>query len=180
MALYAVSLDEFKQYISNQQDTSDDTDLTVALNGAHRAAENYCQRSFAPAASAAAQLFKGNDARVLSIFDCTTVTAVTVNGTAVTDFVAEPTNGKSWTQQARPYTQLLRNAAYWPSLLGQANISVTATWGWSAVPDEVKSAVRILAKDQLLERQNSGTFLVVGEAKALLDPLRRAEAWGIA
>jgi hypothetical protein len=193
MAVYAVSLDEFKAYISNQQGFSDDTDLLAALTAGERAAENYCQRSFRPVVGSATMLFAGNDTQVLPIYDCTTITAVSVNGVALdaADYQAEPVNSVSWTRSARPYDQLRRlGGGCWSSNCGEANISITGTPGWVAVPDEVKEAVRLLSKDVLLQRQVSSGVATAGDfgftarlnpyVKMLLTPLCRAEAFGIA
>lgn len=184
MAVYAVSLEEFQDYIGNEQGNTDATEQLAALTAAERAAENYCQRSFRPVAGSVTMLFAGKDWPTLPIYDCTTITAVSVNGVALasTDYQAEPVNQVSWTRSARPYEQLRRLNGTWPSNYGEANISVTGTPGWVATPDEVKEAVRMMGKDILLQRPTS--VLITGKigtaAEQLLGPLRRAEAFGIA
>ncbi len=186
-----VTLDEFKAYIGNQQGTTDNNDLTACLSAAERSVENYCQRSFAVAGASSSRVYMPNDTAVQPIHDCTAVSAVTVSGSTVatTEYQLEPLNSVSLTGSARPYTQIRRLWSIWPSWGGQAVLSVTATWGWAAVPDEVKEAVRLLAKDILLQRQVSSgvvggdfsyTVRLNPYVKMLLGPLRRAEAFGIA
>lgn len=184
-----VTLPEFKAYIVNQLAATDDADLTAALNAAERAAESFCARSFTTVASAT-RLYAPCGSEVLRIHDCTTVTSVTVSGTllAGSAYQLEPLNLLSWSGQARPVEQIRLLSSAW-SLTSEATVSVVATWGWTAVPDQIKEAVRLTAKDILLQRNvNSGvvggdfafTARLNPYVKTLLAPLRRVEAFGIA
>jgi hypothetical protein len=73
---------------------------------------------------------------------------------------------------------------------GKASVSVTATWGWATTPAPAIEAVKILAKDILHQRDNRSGVAGFGEFGAvrvrqnpyvamLLDPLRRAQQFGI-
>ena len=69
-------------------------------------------------------------------------------------------------------------------------LSVTARWGWAAIPAEVSLASKLLTRDLLLARDTAFGIVQVGDfsrrvaangvVETLLAPLRRAEAFGIA
>jgi len=181
----------FDDYISDEFASTEATLRLGALNAAERAINEYCNRSFPVAGSATAKLYVPSNTPILRIHDCTTVTAVTESGTAVTTYQKEPV-AAAWSGLAKPYEQLLMLGSYWSQTgdAGEATISVTATWGWAAVPDEVSEATKILGKDILQQRRTSGNLIAVGDfggsvrintyVKQLLNPLRRVEAFGIA
>lgn len=186
-----VSAADFDLYISDEFASTEAAIRLGALNAAERAVNQFCQRSFAVAGSATARSYVPTGTSVLRIHDCTTVTAVTEGGTAVTSYQKEPVT-VGWSALAVPYEQLMRLGTVWAQTgyAGEATISVTATWGWTAVPDEVIEATKILGKDVLQQRRTSGNLIAVGDfggavrintyVKQLLSPLRRVEAFGIA
>lgn len=187
-----VTADEFDDYISDEFAATEAAIRLGALNAAERSVNEYCQRSFAVAGSATARLYVPSGVATLRIHDCTTVTAVTESGDAVasTDYQTEPVTA-SWSGLTKPYQQLRRLGSVWSQLddVGEASVSVTATWGWAAVPDEVVEVTKILGKDILQQRRTSGNLIAVGDfggsvrmntyVKQLLNPLRRVEAFGI-
>src|SRR6185369_13317676 len=97
-------------------------------------------------------------------YDNTYATALTIN----TDFIVQPRdqlqNGQPW-----PYTKLVmapRSRHYFPApYLGQREtVRVTARWGWSAVPDQVKHACLIGAKDWFQGKDaNPGGYIGLGD-----------------
>ena len=133
-----------------------------------------------------------NDTSIyLTIDDCTTVTAVTQNGSTVTSYQTMPRNQISRSGQVRPIESLLATGGYWYWYNDQPLIAVTATWGWSATPRAVDEAVKILAKDILQQRNNNSgvagfsDFGAVGVRQnpyvtKLLTPLRHADSFGAA
>lgn len=181
-----VSLEEFKLHIRNEIGGVDDAELQEALDSADEAINDYCGRTFTVAASAT-RLFVPSCEEVLFIDDATAITSVTDNGVvlAATEYQAEPVNGRSFSGQVTPYTMLRRFNNEWEEVLdGKATISIVATWGWAATPSRVTSAARILAKELVESRNQTGGYAQVGPdmaARALshpkyrqmLDPLRR-------
>jgi hypothetical protein len=177
----------------NSEVGEDEPGLGLAIKSAAAAINNRCARQFVLASSASARLFYGNGTEILRIDDCTSVTGITNNLVTVdaATWQLEPLNALSESGEPCPYEQIRRPWVYWYTFLPKATISVTATWGWPAIPDAIQQACLILAKDiwQMRDvragvlgfdgygavrvRQNS----TVAE---LINDYRRAEAWGIA
>lgn len=188
-----VTLATFKSF-DRDLTTVDDTLLQYALDAGDQWIFDYCHRKFEVAGSASARLFVPSGNAVLRIHDCTTVTAVTESGDAVasTDYQKEPTT-VSWSGLTKPYEQLRRLGSVWSQLddVGEASVSVTATWGWAAIPAAVTQAALIVAKDIFDTREvrfgvaNVTDFgptaaRVNKAAWMLLAPYRRVEAFGFA
>lgn len=166
-----VTLPDFRAYLRNEMAGVDDVDLQEALDSASEAINDHCARSFTVAGAASARLYVPSDEEVLFIDDATTVTAVSVNGVALasTEYQKEPLNG-ILNGQSVPYTRLVRLGGYeWePDIVDErkAIISVTATWGWSAVPSRVLTACKILAKEIAEARNQVGGYVDLGEVAA--------------
>lgn len=183
----------FDAYISDEMGTTDAAIREGALAAAERAVSEYCARSFAVAgASATARLYAPSGTSVLRIHDCTEVTSIAVSGSTLTSttYQLEPYS-VSWSGLTEPYQQARRlNDLWWILTEGEATITVTAKWGWAAVPGEVVEATKIIGKDILQQRHTVGNIAAVGDfggsvrlntyVRQLLNPLRRAEAFGIA
>lgn len=177
-----VSLPEFKVYLRNELPTVDDVDLQLALDTADRVVFDICHRGFAAAGSGSARTYVpeedcllGSD--VLAIDDCTTVTSVVENGTTLTSgthYLKEPVRLTDWSGAARPITQLRRLDGCWYRYRHTGTVVVTGTWGWATVPEPVKSAARVAAKDIAMHRDvnfgvvGAGDF---GTVKARVAPL---------
>lgn len=189
-----VSLSSFKDYARNELGTADDVAIQAALDAAHFMAYEYLGRSLEPAGVASARSFVPASFDLLRIDDCTTVTSVTNNGATVasTDYQTEPIGLRASSQNARPISALrLINGGSWYIDGGKATVSVTATWGYAAaMPAAGVEAIKVLAKDILHQRDNrSGVagFSEFGAVRVrqnpyvamLLDPLRRADSWGV-
>jgi len=192
-----VSQAEFDAYVSTDSSAASASanHRASALLAAETAAREYCQRDFtvvAAAATATTRLYVPNGSKVLRIHDARAVTAITVDGVAVssTDYQLEPV-GYSWSGRYRPYEQIVRLTGTWAGdTPGEASVAVTGRFGWSAVPAEVVEAVKILGKDILQQRQTVGNLAAAGDfggrvsmntyVRTLLGPLRRVEAFGIA
>ena len=191
-----LSVLELKDYARSEIPTVDDTFIEAACDSAENFMDQACARRFVVATSATARVFMPLSGGLLRIHDCTTVTLVVNDGTTLTaaDYQLEPLNGLTWSGESRPYDQIrLTSGTTWDrDSYGEATISVTATWGWVAIPERVKHAALIVARDILLVRDAVKLGLVdispVGGVGARLDPTvrdtvnhyRRVESWGIA
>ena len=132
---------------------------------------------------------------LLWIHDCAEITSVVERGntlTVLTDYIAEPLNGITAAGEARPFDRLRRaSSSVWAWDDERPTVTVTARWGWAAVPQMAKNACVIAAKAYLDNRDLS--FGIVGaadfggiterEAKIVRDFItqyRGPQSWGIA
>jgi hypothetical protein len=157
------TLPQLKAYMQGSIDsdvTMYDTILTDALASVSREIETHCNRQFNQASSATARTYGAME--IFTMREGSTLT----NWVAVDDFYDAATlvvqsGGVTWS--APDYTLYPRNGIVsgqtgWPyceiyvaegSILSfdPANTSVTAKWGWTAVPTPVKQACLILASE---------------------------------
>lgn len=138
-------------------DTSRDTALQAALSVASRKIEGHCNRQFNDAGTTSARKYFPSSPYVVDVDDFSTLDGMSlvVNGSLFVQDVqwtAYPLNGLNngmpWV-----YEKVLAIAGntFVPLIQGQPNITVTARWGWTAVPDPVHEACLIIAeKIQLL------------------------------
>ena len=148
------------------QDGVDDSLLELALESASRMVDEYTMRSFYNAGTAT-RVFTPisddvchiDDAISISNIAVSTLLNKTYNQTwANEDYQAEPLNGVSDGLTGWPITRLRAIGNYefpndetqyrYEGRYGQedvATVSVTAVWGWSAVPTAVKQATIIQA-----------------------------------
>ncbi len=86
-----------------------------------------------------------------------------------------------------PYEEINLVSRYWSWGFTEALITVTATWGWPAIPSKVKMAALIIGKDILKQRDVNSGVAGFGEfgavrvrqnpiAVGMLERLRRYEA----
>ena len=186
-----------KSWARNEIATDDDALISAAIDAAVHWIDNTCQRRFVVATTATARTYAPTSEQVLRIDDCTSVTVVSNNGTTVaaSGYQLEPLNAPTRMSEAWPYTTIrLLTGTSWDTgtYVGQATATITATWGWSAIPPPVMESAKILAKDVLANRDlRFGIAAVSGDGfgisarangtvTALLAPYRRAESWGIA
>lgn len=153
------TVDELK-HLQQNTNSSSDAEISVAITAASRAIDHWCGRQFGVLSSAAPRYYTATyDSEScgygLWIEDLMTTTGLVVkinterDGsygqtlTVDTDFRLYPRNAPA---DGRPWTMItgLRNSAYrfpvWPE-----GIEITAKWGWTSVPTEVKQACFILA-----------------------------------
>lgn len=173
----------------------DDAILQAAIDAAEDMIDDHCRRRFfvADPAVATARLFTPDGTSVLAIDDCVAVTAVTDNGTAVgsTLYQLEPVNGLSPSGIAVPYDSIrLLGGRAWVCDYDKATVSVTARWGWSALPAKYVEAVKLLTKDLVDSADIRGGVVGFGDfgavrirqnphVRALLAKLDRTEPWAI-
>lgn len=177
-----VSQADFDTYISDEIGSTEASLRATSLLAAERRVNEYCQRTFVVAGSASARTYVPSGTSILRVHDCTTLTAITVSGTTVdaTTYQKEPV-AVSWSGQTRPYEQVrLLNSCWWIVYPGQATISVTATWGWAAVPDDVVEVTKLIGRLNVLRRRMYVADDEYAKVLAALKDLRRVEAFGIA
>lgn len=153
-----VTAAELKTYL-RISGSSDDTLIGVCVTSASRAVDHACGRQFGKLAAAAPFLYQwdgrcidGYAALPVDDLMVTTNLAVEADGTALTvdtDYVLWPYDAPT---KGKPWTHLLRVAGGegwpviggWPATQG-ALVEVTAIFGWTAVPAEVKQATYLQA-----------------------------------
>lgn len=133
-------------------DTIDNGLLAGALSAAESSVNLWCNRSFAVPAAVTTRLYAGWGTEVL-VDDIATTTGLVVldNTTTVNnaDLVLDPANGvgpdgnTGW-----PYWRLRFADGHAWSVDGlKRTVSVTAKFGWAAVPENVRMATLVLAAD---------------------------------
>jgi hypothetical protein len=178
-------------------DTDDDVALARVVASTSRAVEKWCRRrTFGQDAAASTRTFHADGYGCVYVDDIATATGLAVatdddddgvfeqSWTVSTDFALEPVNALA---DDLPVTRLVAVGDLWfPAGCARASVSVTATFGWPAVPDEVVEATLIKAarlfgrKDTPNGVAGSGEFGVVRitnredpDVVALLAPFRR-------
>jgi hypothetical protein len=121
----------------------DDGTFAALLDAASRAVESFTGRQFNREDVASPRRFRAVDWHRLPVDDFHTVTdlAVEVDGAAwdVTDVDPRPWNGIVNGMTGWPFFDLLAISRHWPwSRRGLT--TVTAQWGWAAVPEGIKQA----------------------------------------
>lgn len=119
----------------------DDGTYEALLDAASRAVEAFTRRQFNRADEATPRRFRAVDTRRLPTDDFHTVTdlAVEVDGTAwdVADVDPRPWNGIVGGVSGWPFFDLFAVGRYWP-WSRRAPVTVTARWGWAAVPEGIR------------------------------------------
>jgi hypothetical protein len=142
---------EFKGYADHFTDSTDDTQITEVLLQASRAVEHVCGRQFNKATSASARVFFPDSHCLAVVDDFHTITDLVIEtdsgdgGTypttvASTGYALEPVNGIVEGESGWPFYRILAVNSYWPTYTVRPPIRVTAQWGWTAVPTNIKVA----------------------------------------
>lgn len=129
-----------------------DAVVQAAIDASEASINSWCGRQFVVASTATARTYSPSHPFELAIHDCTTVTALTNDGTTVTagtsGYQLEPF-AVAWTGEQYPYDTIRLLSGMWVYDNGRATISVTATWGWAALPKPYTEATKILTADIL-------------------------------
>lgn len=169
--LYQLAIEQASRYMVNATDRTYDVAAEVATS-----------RTFIPKPGA----------HVLKIDDCVEITQVVENGqtlTAGTHFVPYPLNGRLTSGEDSPYYLLHRYDAYWWTDGPKPTVTVTARWGWTAVPTSIKYATLVLAKTYLDARDEKSGLAGIQEgigavrgvdAKAVRDAIKTYRTTGTA
>jgi len=190
-------------YVSDQELTdylrstivADEVDIAAAKLAAESTINDYCGRIFTVPTTATTRTFVVDDPYVVIVPDIANVTSLVIvdNGTTLSaaDYQMEIASGKvgpiSVSGRTWPYTQIRRMSGTWYcDTYGNDALSITARWGWAAIPPEVSLATKLLARDYLMARDTAFGIVQVGDfsrriaangvVETLLGPLRRAEA----
>lgn len=173
-----LSVVELKDYVRSEL-VVDDALYEAAINTAEMSIDNALgrkmvvvdpavstARSFRPSESTSLYVPTGSD--VLYIHDAAVIISVVDNGATLvsgTDYQGEPLNGLSAAGEAWPYYRLRRLGACWYQLpSAAAAVTVTARWGWAAIPPQVKESCKIIAKDVFQQRDVRFGLVAVNEA----------------
>lgn len=140
-------------------DTTDDAQIADRLAAACRRIDRDTGRRFYIDDAPSSRIYRAHNASLLMVDDIASATIVVEIG-----------SGTSWTTvDSALYETLPENAialgwpietlshlhtGCWPIWRGTRRVRVTATWGWPAVPDEIKSAAILLAA-RLYRRRDS-------------------------
>ena len=151
-SIYA-SVEDLKAF-KNETRSTDDWSYRSAVNAASRAVDNYCCRHFYLDA-ATAKTYRATNSDTLSVDDIGSATGLVVatdeadsgaygtTWTLTTDYVLEPPNAIA---AGYPITAIGGVGTRWfPTSGRRPRVSVTARWGWPAVPDPVFHATLLLA-----------------------------------
>ena len=175
---------------------ADDADIEAAILAAEATINEYCRRTFAVPTTATTRTFVPDDYCVQTVPDIANVTDLVIVDNTVTVTAAEyqmevspgVTSQVGYTGRTWPYTCIRRLTGSWHiDYNGNDTLSITARWGWAAVPPEVSLATKLLARDFLLARDTSFGIVQMGDfsrriagnsvVETLLDSLRRPEAY---
>lgn len=168
---------------------ADDMQLDLAIGAASRAIDTWCGRRFYKDTTASTRYYSATEPWCCEVDDFWTSTGLVVatdtadsgtydtTWTISTHFTLEPVNGIAAGREGWPYTRLVSTHTYSfpPPSMHRNRVSVTAKWGWSAVPEEVKLAA-ILKAVRLYRRKFSpdgsigGFELPVVKVSAREDP----------
>lgn len=188
-----------KSYL-NIPDPNDDPQLDDAINAASRAIDGYCGQIFY-AASSTARVYPATSWWDLEIDECSAVASVKTDEDAdgsfettwsASDYELLPASG-TWDgiDGGGPYRVVhavgtrLFPITFTP-MMRRARVQVTATWGWSSVPEPVRQACLQVAAEVWKRREapfgiaqtaDFGPIRIGSDAvrgvQSLLDPYRR-------
>jgi hypothetical protein len=138
---------------------SDDGTFADLLDAASRAIEDFTRRQFNKVTSATARRFRARDPERLPVDDfyVTTNLAIDVDGVAwdVADVDPRPWDGIVDGQEGWPFFDLFAVDRTWPASR-RAKITVTARWGWNAIPEGIVQATLDVAEVMSFSTSSSG------------------------
>lgn len=167
------SLNDLKIYVlGGTADTLQDTELTNALNAAVDLVDGYCGRTFTAAGTAVTdRVYTAQSCGYVAIDDATSIdevaTSTSLDGTyddvwGPTDWQGEPLNGlvagREW-----PFTTVRAVGGKRFTVTPVASVKVSATFGWSSVPESVRQATLIQAAR--LFKRSGATLGITGNAE---------------
>lgn len=132
-------------------DTDDDTLMAIWVTTASRAVDSWARRQFGRVASAESRTYdtvwdRVDETYVAVIDDVDDVTELAVtdsNGDAVTSYTLQPVNAL---KKGKPYERMVTAT--------KGPLTISALWGWTAVPSAVKNAT-LLQAARLANRRSS-------------------------
>lgn len=155
------SLDEARNWVG-VGDSADDPEFTAALNAASSSIDKFCGQTFdQPSGTASARLFHAYNWSFVDIGAMRSVVGDTTGMTVKTDDNDDGTFETTWSasdwyteplsgvgpdgRTGWPVTRIVSTGdRSFPTRTRRPSVEVTAIWGWSAVPAEVKLACQML------------------------------------
>ena len=149
-----VTLQELKDALGIT-DNSEDAKLQDALRDASAAIRSYTDRSFNTTQATSTKIFQYDGSGVLEIEDAVAVTNVSMDGVTLvlgTDYTVEPYGNAVFNWLFLPvdyplggspemgFTRNLDRLWWKRSVKPIRSVSVTGTWGWPSIPDDVQRA----------------------------------------
>jgi hypothetical protein len=188
-----LSVEQIKDYARSEIPTADDDFIEAAGNTAEATIDQACQRAFVVASvTPSARVYNVPPGEVIRFHDA--VQVVSIGAISSASYRLEPLNGLTWAGEARPYEQARLLSGSWSGSWTASDddtITITARWGWSAIPDRIVQAALIVAKEIIVNRDEVKLGLIgfsdVGGVTARTNPIvrdainhyRRVEAWGL-
>lgn len=162
-----VSAADFKSY-AQITNADSDAQIAFAVTAASRAVDEHCNRQFGKVSAPEARTYtavwdQSRGRYVVTIDDLMTVVGLTVAVAAgsITLHTLWPFNAAA---KGEPWTKLIVNddSAIYPPR-DEGAVTITASWGWTAVPTPVKQAA-LLQAARLFKRQDA-PFGVAGSVE---------------
>ena len=163
--------EEILGYGRDEGDTENYSLTESALAAAKTILSNGCHRQFVIATTSSARVFVPTRGDVAFIDDCTAVSSVSNDGVSVAGsyYQLEPLNGRTAAGDSVPYDRLRRLSGSWLlGTYGEATLSVTATWGWAAIPTQIIEACKIITRDILANREVKFGIIDATDAGAIV------------
>lgn len=163
-----LTIEEYKGFMGVQPgNTREDTQIAALLPAATRAVKNFTGRSFdVTAGTSSARQYQYDHCGMLDIDDCTAVVSVSTDAGVMGQTYDLRTD--EWTAMPQddsdvfyylliqggymgisPEMGFERNLDQLPTSYRQPLFTVTATWGWPSIPEDVKLAGAIIVKSML-------------------------------
>lgn len=144
-------------------DNTDDVLLENVIEGASRRIDGHCGRFFYQVATTALQFYTDN------LYGCPLPDVASSTVTVKTDDDGDGAFETTWTSamyrleplntvlQSRPYTRIVTTGIRTFPIFdfpARPTLQITATWGWSAIPDDIREAA-ILMSMRMFSRYNA-------------------------
>lgn len=140
--------------ISDQYDSAL---LASACSAGSEWVTRHCERQFNKTATATARTYVSRSGQIVDVDDFHTTVDLVVKtddsdtgtyGTtwSATDYTLVPFDGIEASSTGFPYRRIVAvSSKSFPAATGRARVQVTAQWGWTAVPESVKLATKIVS-----------------------------------
>jgi hypothetical protein len=149
--------DGLKDYLRIEIASDENDDLEGVVDATESLLRKVSGRTWTVASgspSARKYIPRGPRTDLLRIHDCVSITSVSNDGetvpiwsTSTGGYQTEPVNGLDWAGESRPIEGIRYIGSWWKFDHYRATVTVTADWGWSAIPPQVERAAYVLAKD---------------------------------
>lgn len=149
-------------------DGVDDDYLARVAGAISNGIEAYCHRQFNDAGAASARVFYPDSPYYVAVDDFHTVTGLVVKtgdsfATTLTDYTLEPLNGVQHGRAGFPWRKVrLHAGTFATSSTRRPTVQVTARWGWSEVPDDIRVAALMQAARKFRRRYSPSGVQTLG------------------